>query len=223
MTDKIARAHRRRIGGGLSLLSLAVGLAACSSPPPRLYLLNAEQVQQSQHAEISGSRDQARRDVATPPTAIKAGLSVTIPDYLDRPDMVVRSNSNELAPLPDARWAEDLSITTSRVMASDLSAALPGADIVAWPTRVERSINYRIEVDLTKFESDASGTVEIEGRWALLDSLSGATRASGRFHHTKIAENVDAQTMAQAMSFLLAMTSGEIATQLQTLRLASAN
>jgi uncharacterized lipoprotein YmbA len=203
------------------MLGLAACLVACSSPPQRLYLLNPVQVPQSQHAELAGNSDQARRDISAPLSGIKAGLSVTIPDYLDRPDMLVRSNGNELSPLPDARWAEDLSITTARVMASDLTTALPGADIVAWPTRVERAINYRIAVDLTKFESDASGTVEIEGRWVLLDSRSGATRAGSHFHHTKFAGSMDAKTMAQAMSDLLAMTSAEIATQIQTLRLAN--
>jgi len=220
MEDKIARAHRWRTGGGLPLLGIAVALAACSSPQPRLYLMNTVQVQQSQRAELAGSSDQARRDASASLPGLKAGLSVTIPEYLDRPDILVRSDSNELASLPDARWAEDLSITTSRVMANDLAAALPGADIIAWPTRVERSVNYRIAVDLTKFESDAHGMVEIEGRWALLDGY-GATRAGGRFRHTKIAQNVDAKTIAQAMSELLAMTSAEIATQLRTPRLAS--
>jgi uncharacterized protein len=222
MEDKIAHAHRWRTGGGLPLLGIAVALAACSSPQPRLYLMNTVQVQQSQHAELAGSTDQARRDASAPLPGIKAGLSVTIPEYLDRPDILVRSDGNELAPLPNARWAEDLSITTSRVMANDLAAALPGADIVAWPTRIDRSINYRSAVDLTKFESDAHGTVEIEGRWALLDNRSGATRASGRFRHAKNVQTVDAKAMVQAMSELLAMTSTEIATQLQPLRLASA-
>jgi hypothetical protein len=204
------------------LLGIVVGLVACSSPQPRLYLLNAGPVQQGQRAALAAAPGQARRDVSASVSGVKAGLSVTIPEYLDRADILVRSNGNELTPLPEARWAEDLSITTSRVMAADLAAALPGADIVAWPTRVERAINFRIAVDLTKFESDADGTVEIEGRWTLLDSRSDATRAGGRFRHTKIIQNVDAKTMVGAMSDLLAITSTEIATQLQMLRLASA-
>ncbi len=222
MEDKITHAHRWRIGKSLPLLSIVVGLVACSSPQPRLYLLTAGLVQQGQRAELAAGTDQARRDVSTALSGVKAGLSVTIPEYLDRPDILVRSNGNELSPLPDARWAEDLSITTSRIMAADLAAALPGADIIAWPTRVERAINFRITVDLTKFESDASGAVEIEGRWTLLDARTDASRAGGRFRHTKNVQNVDAKTMVQAMSDLLAMTSTEIATQLQTLRLASA-
>ena len=222
MEDKITRTHRWCIGRSLPLLGIVASLAACSSPQPRLYLLNAGLVQQGQRAELAAAPDQARRDVSPPLSGIKAGLSVTIPEYLDRPDILIRSNGNELAPLPDSRWAEDLSITASRVMAADLAAALPGADIIAWPVRVERAINFRIAVDLTKFESDVDGAVEIAGRWTLLDDRSGATRASGHFSHTKIAQLVDAKTTVQTMSDLLAMTSSEIATQLQALRLASA-
>src|SRR4029077_11681892 len=129
-------AYRWHVGKHLPILVLALGLGACSSPPPRLFLLNAEQIQANQHAELSG--EQARRDVSAPISRLKAGLSVTVPDYLDRPDILVRSDSNELARLADARWAEDLSITVSRVMAADLTTALPGADIVPWPIRYER-------------------------------------------------------------------------------------
>jgi hypothetical protein len=220
MEDKLMRAHRWRIARGLAILGVAVGLAACSSAPPRLFLLDAEQTQLSQHAELSA--DQSRRDVAAPLSRIKAGLSVTVPEYLDRPDILVRSDSNELARLSDARWAEDLSITVSRVMAADLTAALPGAEIVPWPIRYERANNFRIAVDLTKFEADAHGTVEIAGRWALLDEHSDATRASGAFRHTKVASGSDAKAIVQAMSDLLATTSTEIAAQLQAQRLTSA-
>ena len=177
MADKITRAHRWRFGRSLPLVGIVIGLAACSSPQPRLYLLNAGPVQQGQRAALAAASDRARQDVSAPLFGIKAGLSVTIPEYLDRPDILVRSNGNELTPLPKSRWAEDLSITTSRVMAADLAAALPGADIVAWPTRVARAINFRIAVDLTKFESDAFGTVEIEGRWTLLELRAPTRRA----------------------------------------------
>lgn len=220
MEDKLTRAHRWRIARGLPILGVAVSLAACSSPPPRLFLLNAEQTQPSQHAELSA--DQSRRDVAAPSARIKAGLSATVPEYLDRPDILVRSDSNELARLSDARWAEDLSITVSRVMAADLTAALPGADIVPWPIRYEKTNNFRIAVDLTKFEADAHGTVEIEGRWALLDERADTTRASGQFRHAKAAPSSDAAAIVQTMSDLLAITSSEIATQFQAQRLASA-
>lgn len=219
MGDKITFPHQRRGARNSPILGIALVLAACSSTPPRLFLLNAEQIPSSQHAELSG--DQARRDVSAPLSRIKAGLSVTVPEYLDRPDIMVRSDSNELARLPDARWAEDLSITVSRVMAADLATALPGADIVPWPIRYERANNFRIAIDLTKFEADAHGTVEIEGRWILLDDRSDTTRAGGQFRHAKAAPSADAKAIVQTMSDLLATTSSEIATQLQAQRLAS--
>jgi uncharacterized lipoprotein YmbA len=220
MREKTTRAHRWHVGKHLPILVLALGLGACSSPPPRLFLLNAEQIQPNQHAELSG--EQARRDVSAPISRLKAGLSVTVPDYLDRPDILVRSDSNELARLSDARWAEDLSITVSRVMAADLTTALPGADIVPWPIRYERTNNFRLAVDLTKFEADAHGTVQLEGRWMLLDDRSDTTRAGGPFRHAKAAPSADAKDIVQTMSDLLATTSTEIATQLQAQRLASA-
>jgi len=221
MKDKRALNHRQRLRKGLPLLGVCVGLVACSSPQPRLYLLSDAAVQPSRRAEVSGVADQTRRDVSATLTGMRAGLSVSLPQYLDRPDMLVRSSGNELTALPDSRWAEDLSITASRVMADDLDAALPGADIVAWPTRVEKSINFRIAVDLTKFESDVLGNVVIEGRWSLLDDRSDAARAGGHFRYTKASPSVDAKAMAQTMSDLLAMTSGQIAAELQTLHFAS--
>src|ERR1700739_3462836 len=99
MGNRITFPYQRRGARNFPILGIALVLAACSSTPPRLFLLNAEQIQSSQHAELSG--DQARGDVSGPLSRIKAGLSVTVPEYLDRPDIMVRSDSNELARLPD--------------------------------------------------------------------------------------------------------------------------
>jgi uncharacterized lipoprotein YmbA len=185
--------------------------AACSSPPSQLYQLSPV-IARSQVA----AADPGSAVAATAPTPTDrfaggplVGVSVTVPEYLDRLDIIERTNGNELKPNYSAQWAEDLAVTTSRAFAEDLSALLPTVDIVTLPSRAHRDVDYQLTLELTRFESDSTGRSTLAGRWSIADR-SGNERGSGRVLLADSAKPGDYGAMAAAMSRNLASASAEI-------------
>ena len=131
---------------GLAAIFL-LALAGCGgSPPPRLYLLSSATPAPSGNtaAQASSALQGLYRTASSNPPAI--GVLVTIPQYLDRPEIMVRSDTYEMRPLADARWAEGLAVTASHAVADDLRALLPGDDIISLPTNIDRPFDYRISL-----------------------------------------------------------------------------
>ena len=193
-----------------------VALANCGgSAPPRLFLLSSGAVQvPGERAMVSsGSRDLA---VGRTPAAgaRAASVAVIVPQYLDRPEIMIRTSDVELEPVPDAKWAEDLAMTASRKLADDLNRLLPGYDIVPWPNRLERRVAYRIEVSLSHFEMESPNQVVIAGTWAITDDAA-RERASAKFQNAAPLAVSDPKSIAETMSRLLGGVSSPIAAELQ--------
>jgi uncharacterized protein len=209
----------RAIFGALILSLLLIG---CSSPPSRLYLLSSTEPpvagQPTVGAAISGSSQPA---LARRPSGRVVGVAVTVPEYLDRLDVMERTSANELKPIYSAQWGESLATTATRAMAGNLSADLPSDDILILPSRHQRRLDYQVNFDLTKFESDAEGNSTLAGRWSIADG-DGVERMSGRALRSERVDRPGYDAMAAAMSRNLAAASVEIATALRQVSAAEA-
>lgn len=205
--------------GFLLLGTLALG-GCGNSPPPKLFLLNGAVNGSAGYAEASVGSGSARSATPSSRSATSIDVDVVIPQYLDRPDIMIRATNYELAPLPNARWAEGLAVTASRALADDLRLALPAYKVSSSPSGSGPSDGYRIAVELANFEADNGGTVVLAGKWSIIDVATGRERQSFYFRNTAKAAAVAAQPIAEAMSGLLAQLSSQIARQIETLRIA---
>lgn len=209
---------RRRVRIGVAAAGL-ITLVGCSDPPsPQLLLLSSGPTQMpGQRALLSSNGNQSGLDVRSRSTtgAQAAAVAVTVPQYLDRPEIMVRTDAIELKPLPNSRWAEDLAVTASRTLAEDLNRLLPGYEIVAWPDRFERAAGHRIEVNLSHFEMNSPSQVVIAGRWVITDDAAGKQRASANFQSAAFVAAADPKLIVETMSGLLGSVSSEIAVELQ--------
>jgi uncharacterized lipoprotein YmbA len=166
---------------------LVLVLAACATPPRETFFtLNAPE----------------------PPAAAADAPSValapvTIPDMVDRPQIVVRLGPNQVQIVELARWAEPLKTAIARVVAANLAVAL-GARLA--PSR-NGDADYRVALDVQRFESPADAVL-IEALWTV---TSKDGKRSGRsVVREKIAVK-DYSSLAAAHSAALASLSREIA------------
>src|SRR5215510_9952978 len=97
--------------------SLLVG--GCASQPSRFYLLSALPSTETASPATSG---QQRPTIGVGP--------VTLPRYVDRPQIVTRTSPYEIKVAEFDRWAEALDSNFSRVLADNLSFLLPTARVV---------------------------------------------------------------------------------------------
>ena len=175
------------------IVTAAISSAGCLSvlaprpDPTRFYIISASDVPV----------------VAKPgASALVIGLGpIAFPAYLARTDIVTRTAENKVDVAPDARWTEALDLTFKRVLAADLSTALGGAHVVAFPWFGDESnVAYRIEVTVDRFESDGQGSAHLVAQWSITKGADGATLYSSSSTITAPGAAGDYAAMAASLS-----------------------
>jgi uncharacterized lipoprotein YmbA len=189
----------------------ALLVAACQSSPSRLYVLSshAEPSPDATVALASAGSSSPRHGPALGSAPV-LGVSVTLPEYVDRTEIVRRVGANELKPDHDAQWGEDLSVDATRVIAEGLAARLSSFDVVMLPSRARRTLDYEVDIDLSRFESDLAGKAVARGWWTISDT-DGHEVASGRVWQEEQANGAGYEATAASMSRTLMALSAEIA------------
>jgi uncharacterized lipoprotein YmbA len=142
---------------GLSLVGC--GTLSPRSDPSRFFTLTP--LPQAEEAGTKGAGN---------PAGISLGIGpVTLPGYLDRQEIVTRVAQNRIDLSENDRWAEPLAENFTRALAQNLSSLLQTDRLVFYPWELNRKPNYQVEIEVLRFESNASGDAQLSARWAVLD------------------------------------------------------
>ncbi len=158
--------------------------------------------------------------VAKPGTnALVIGLGpIAFPDYLARTDIVTRTADNKVDIAPEARWTEALDVSFKRVLASDLSASLGGAHVVAFPWfGTGPDVAYRIEVTVDRFECDGQGSAHLVAQWSIIKGADGETLYSSSSTISVPGAAGDYAAMAATLSKAEAQFAGQLAASVERL------
>ncbi|MDR5856816.1 PqiC family protein [Caballeronia sp. LZ062] len=185
----------------LACLTLMLAVCAgCSSPRASFYRLSVD----SSLTATTG-RGPGRPLIVRP---------VTVPDLVNRPQIVTRNSDNEVALNEYARWGEPLNSSIADAIAGDLTLLL-GSDRVAVASRaVADPQAWRVRVDIQQFESVPDQTVAIDARWAVR-SFGGDTALSGRSVVREPVSGPDFDALVAAHSRALASVSRDIAAAIE--------
>ena len=152
-----ARLLTRTAVTALALCSLAAG--CLSQAAPRSYVL----------AVATAAPPSPALGAAGSGPAVGVG-PIRVPAYLDRPSLVVRAGADEVTLSPDHRWAESLADGIARVMAGNLSLMIPTNAVAIFPWRTPWTVQYRVTMEILRFDGPLSGPVVLDARWRLLDA-----------------------------------------------------
>jgi uncharacterized protein len=189
----------------MALMALLLGLGACASTPSRFYMLNP-----LAPADGISPAAQAERGPVI-------GLGpITLPRYLDQPQIVSRASRHQLLLGELDRWAEPLQGNFSRVLAENLSLLIPTDHLFVqeWPRSV--TLDYQVKVDVQHFDGWLGGESVLIARWSLLDRAEHEL-VSRKVHLNAPASGHDYEAMVVAMNQLLDTLSRDIATAIQRL------
>jgi len=148
---------------------------------------------------------------------------VVIPQYLDRPEIVTRSNDNRLDLAEFDQWGGRIGDNITRVLAENLSGLLKTDRVSIYPWTDSSALADQVTVDITQFERDQSGAVTLTAFWTIADVQSGKVRLNGRSNIQKAIAPAAAgaasayDPIVAAMSEALASLSQEIATAIKGL------
>ncbi|MGH8744841.1 MAG: PqiC family protein [Burkholderiales bacterium] len=144
----------------IAALLVATVLASCgSSPRERFYTL-------STGAALEQMDVNAAYSVAVGP--------VTVPEIINRPQLVTYLTANQVKIAEQARWAEPLKSEIPRVIAGNLTQLLNGAYVSIYPQNASPEADYRVRIDVLRFDSVLGDAVTIEVLWTVRPAKSGA-------------------------------------------------
>ncbi len=186
--------------GLLLLIPLAAGCAEMR-PPPNLHVLSSLP---REGASGPGSPAASRGPVVGVEQA-------NVPEYLDRPEIVVRTSNNTLELTQGDRWGQRLQGDVTRVIAENLRGLLPSDNVFVLPLRRREPVAMTVAVDITSFERDASGNAVLNAYWSVLDGQTEAERAGARARYTEPVEGEGVEATVAAMNRTLAALSRDIA------------
>ncbi len=181
----------RRIAQLLSIALVAV--AGCSTAPSRFYSLSST-------ATADG----------TPATSVAVMVGpVTIPASVDQPEFVVQVAPNRVDVDEFNRWVAPLNDAIARAVAGDLVVLL-GTPDVASAQLANFTPDYRVTIDVQRFESIQGDAAHVEAVWTVRKTAGGETR-SGRTVAREPVQGQGFDALAAAHSRAIAKVSADIA------------
>ncbi|MFM0116696.1 PqiC family protein [Paraburkholderia nemoris] len=189
----------RRLALPVPMIALVLAAGCATSPTPEFYTLSAVQ-----HIE---------QPPGASPIAIAIDL-VTVPELVDRAQIVTKLDANRVRIDEFARWADPLKSQIPRVLAADLAEIVPGAIVSTVPQRASDNA-YRVTVDVQNFDSLADGTVTLVVIWSVRPP-NGGTQVAGRsvVHQTAVGPGYDG--LVKAHSRALSSVAKDIAAATQS-------
>jgi uncharacterized protein len=183
----------RRIAQLISIALAAALAAGCATAPSRFYSLSS-----------TSTAD------GTPATPAKVMVGpVTIPASVDQPEFVVQVAPNRVEVDEFNRWVAPLSDGIARAVAGDLVVLL-GTPDVAGAQLANFTPDYRVTIDIQRFETTRGQGVTVEAVWTVRKTAGGET-LSGRTVASETAQGQGYDALAAAHSQAIAKMSGDIA------------
>jgi uncharacterized lipoprotein YmbA len=186
----------------LAMLVLSLVAGCATSPASKFYTLSP--------APVAEQRVEAAVELRPGVDPIVIAIDpVTVPELVDRSQIVTRLDANRVSIDEFARWADPLKSQIPRVLAADLEQFIPGATVSTYPQRVDDNA-YRVSVDVQTFDSSTSGTVTLAVIWSVRSPRRGE-KVSGR---TVVHEPMDGpgyDALVKAHSLALAAVARDIA------------
>jgi hypothetical protein len=200
---------------GLSLALLAVG---CGTPPKEyFYTLSDYSLGDYSLGDYTLGNLATGDAAATGSNYSVAIAPVSVPEGVDRPQMVVRAGINRVELSELHRWAEPLKSEIPRVLAVHLRRALRTARIATADQSASLDADYRIAIDVQRFESILGERITIETLWSVRGARGGRAR-TGRSVVSEPARGADHEALAAAHGRALAQMAGELAGAIRSLR-----
>jgi len=175
--------------------ALVMALCGCaSSPPSQFYTLSA-----------------AAREVtplARSEYAVVVGPA-TVPESVDRPQLVLRLSENRVTILEQARWAEPLASAIPEVIAGELARLLNSSRVMAYPQNPE-GFDYQVLLQVLRFDSTLDDAATLEVVWTLRPSHGGEPAFGRMLVHERV-DGAGYEALVAAHSRALRAVSAEIA------------
>jgi len=161
--------------------------------------------------------ESAQRDADAKGVSLGLG-PISLPAYLDRPQMMTRVGPNQVEFSDANRWAEPLEINLARTLAHNLKLLLHADQVVTFPWSSSTKLNYTVPIDVLRFECDGNGNAQLSARWTIKDPKGKRLLETRESQLNQQASSPGAEGSVAALSAVLSDFSREVAAAVDSLR-----
>lgn len=185
------------------LAALVLSLSACGAPAPKEQFFTLS-------APVAG----------VPPTGNAPGVfvgPVSVPEGVDRSQMVLATGPNEVDISDDLRWAEPLRSAIPRVIAEALARDLGSERVMTSPQAAGSRFDYRVAIEIQRFDSSLTEGATIDALWTVTGPNGVAPRQGATHAHEPLAGS-GAAALAAAHGRALAHIAHDISGAIRAMR-----
>ena len=176
-----------------------------TTPPSKFYTLEAMSVSETTQTTPDKQKD------------IHIGIGpVEFADYLQRSQIVTRTNGAEVKLAETHRWAEPLNNNLGRILAENLSILIGTDKISLYPSRNWSDIDYQVVVNVWQFDASKLGEVTLVANWSIRGKGGSELLTMKKSAFSATLESTTSYTdIVRALSKTVDMLSREIAVAIQ--------
>ncbi len=180
-------------------------LAGCASTPPtHFYVL------ETMSAASPSSENAQKRLIGVGP--------VSIPAELDRKQLVTRLENHGVQIAEFHQWAAPLKDNIAQVITHNLTLLQPQAVIRNYPWGAFGIVDYRVVIDIQRFDSQPGQSVQLEASWAIMNEKNHNILANGRSKIKHTLPDSSYEATVQGLSGLLGEFSQELSQALNQVK-----
>lgn len=143
---------------------------------------------------------------------------ITMPTYLERSQIVITTETNQLIVDEFNRWAEPLIDNFSRVLVENLSQLLKTPNVHPYASGNVNGPDIIVSIDITRFDVTQDGNAYLNVFWTLSDKSADEPQVTRKnYYHTQ-AESKDMSDAVRSQNNLLAEFSNDIADAVRSIR-----
>ncbi|MCP3678600.1 MAG: membrane integrity-associated transporter subunit PqiC [Deltaproteobacteria bacterium] len=181
--------------------------SCATTPPSKFYTLHA--LTDTISAKQKGGSEKA--------IGVEIG-PLSLPAFLDRPQIVTRTNSTELIFAEFDRWAEPLDKNISAVLTENLSILIPSDSIYSYPWRGSPKVDFQVAINVVRFDVTSDGRASFVVRWTIYEGNSREVLLKKKSHFTESANSNDYHSLVSALNKTLEDFSRKVAATIKGLR-----
>ncbi|MDP3839808.1 MAG: PqiC family protein, partial [Methylococcales bacterium] len=171
---------------GCIALVLGSLLTACATPPTQFYQLEAT----------------SPPPVTSTTTAKKMLIGIgplSLPALVDRKQIVTRGANNAIQLAEFHQWATPLQDNVLNVLSKNIAAQHSNAIVRSYPWSVYGEMNYRVIIDISRFDSQLGKSANLEASWAIMSEKNHTIISNGQ---TNIEQHMNDASYNSAVSTL---------------------
>lgn len=186
------------------LIPVMMASACTSSPSTNFYVLDSMSTQAGSQVKTGKSR--------------MIGLGpVTLPALVERKQLITRTGANTIQIANLHQWAAPLKENITQTLAENLAKLLANDLIKAYPWSAYGEFDYRILIDIVRFDITRGQSVDLEANWAIMTEINHTLLTNGQSKISRSLTDTSYSGAVQALSSALDELSRQLAATLDSI------